>query len=122
MILLTCSAWKPSRCSNNRTYAAGGSCFQQVLLGLGLAKPRSCARPVRINFTAPFPKTGLAPRDGEPLRQWDTLANELRTHPGQVPDDDKIAFRQVQKARLPDLSRETWLDLFELWRDRYTGG
>jgi hypothetical protein len=51
--------------------------------------------------------------------EMDQIADELRTHGGHVPDDHQIAFRQLQKARLPHLTKEQWLDLFELWRLRY---
>jgi hypothetical protein len=36
-----------------------------------------------------------------------------------IPADDQIAFRQVQKARLPNLSKTEFLHLFDVWRDRY---
>jgi hypothetical protein len=51
--------------------------------------------------------------------EMDQIADELRTHGGHVPDDDQIAFRQLQKVRLPDLDKQEWLDLFEVWRLHY---
>ena len=33
--------------------------------------------------------------------------------------DLQTEFRQVQKARVPDLSNEEWLNLFGVWLDRY---
>jgi hypothetical protein len=34
----------------------------------------------------------------------DAIADELRTHDAHIPADDQIVFRQVQRARLPNLS------------------
>jgi hypothetical protein len=51
--------------------------------------------------------------------EMNNIADELRNNPRHILEDDQIAFRQLQKARLPHLTREQWLDLFELWRDYY---
>jgi hypothetical protein len=51
--------------------------------------------------------------------EMDQIADELRTHGGHVPDDDQIAFRQLQKVRLPGLDKQEWLDLFDVWRLQY---
>jgi hypothetical protein len=48
--------------------------------------------------------------------EMDTIADELRTHGGHCPDDDQIAFYQLVRVRRPDLTKEQWLDLFEVWR------
>ena len=34
-------------------------------------------------------------------------------------DELQVEFRQVQKKRMPWLSKEQFLDLFEIWRDGY---
>jgi hypothetical protein len=49
--------------------------------------------------------------------EMDAIADELRSDPRHIPGDDQIAFRQLQKARLPDLFQQQFLDLFALWRD-----
>src|SRR5262249_39789181 len=49
----------------------------------------------------------------------DAIADELRSNPLHIPGDDQIAFRQLQRVRLPDLSEQEWLDLFQLWREHY---
>jgi len=49
----------------------------------------------------------------------DAIADELRTHEAHIPDDDQVAWRQLQRARLPNLSRQEWLYLFALWCDHY---
>src|SRR5262249_7754089 len=51
--------------------------------------------------------------------EMDKVADELRANPQHIPDDDKIAFRDLQKRRRPDLSTAQFSDLFELWKDRY---
>src|SRR5262249_40056558 len=51
--------------------------------------------------------------------EMDAVADELRGDPRHTPDDDQLAFRQLQRARLPDLSEQEWLDLFDVWRDHY---
>jgi hypothetical protein len=53
------------------------------------------------------------------LTEMDTIADELRENPKHIADDDQIAFRQLQRLRLPDLSTQQFLDLFAVWRDRY---
>jgi|AmaraimetFIIA100_FD_contig_71_2521151_length_560_multi_3_in_0_out_0_2 hypothetical protein len=59
---------------------------------------------------SPAPTTDL-------FAEMDQIADELRRDPRHIPGDDQIAFRQVQRVRLPDLSREQWTDLFALWRE-----
>jgi hypothetical protein len=49
----------------------------------------------------------------------DQIADELREHPKHIPDDDQIAFRQLQRKRLPGLSQREWLELFVVWREHY---
>jgi hypothetical protein len=39
--------------------------------------------------------------------------------PRHITADDQIAFRQLQRLRLLNLSREQPTDLFQLWRDHY---
>jgi hypothetical protein len=34
-------------------------------------------------------------------------------------DDLQILFREIQKARRPELSKEEWLELFNVWLARY---
>jgi hypothetical protein len=53
------------------------------------------------------------------LTEMDTIADELRKNPKHIADDEQIAFRQLQRLRLPDLSTQQFLDLFAVWRDRY---
>jgi hypothetical protein len=47
------------------------------------------------------------------------IADELRSSPRHVEVDDQIAFCQLQRVRVPGLTKQQWLDLFELWRDHY---
>jgi hypothetical protein len=47
--------------------------------------------------------------------EMDEIAHALRTKPHQISDDDQIAFRQSQKRRHPDLTKEQWLALFAVW-------
>jgi hypothetical protein len=50
----------------------------------------------------------------------DVIADEIRTNPKYGPDDDQIAFRQLQHIRVATLNRGMeWLNLFGVWRDRY---
>jgi hypothetical protein len=51
--------------------------------------------------------------------EMDEIADELRENPEHVLGDDEIAFRQLQKFRCPDLSKQQFRDLFVEWRDRY---
>jgi hypothetical protein len=44
--------------------------------------------------------------------EMDAIADDLRTHPKHIADDDEIAFRQLQRLRLPDLSKEQFRDLY----------
>jgi hypothetical protein len=53
--------------------------------------------------------------------EMDTVAEELRRDPMFVAGDLQIAFRQLQKLRKPNLSREDWLWLFDLWCDHDRG-
>lgn len=41
--------------------------------------------------------------------EMDQIADELRVHPEHVDADDQIAFRQRQRVRFPQLSREEFL-------------
>ena len=34
--------------------------------------------------------------------------------------DLQIEFRAIQKARMPDLNKDEWLDLFATWHESYT--
>lgn len=52
------------------------------------------------------------------FNEMDVIADQLRGDPLHVPEDNKIAFRQLQKKRLPDLTREQSLEMFELWESR----
>jgi len=36
-------------------------------------------------------------------------------------DDLQLKLRRIVRARRPDLSRETWLELFEIWFERHLG-
>jgi hypothetical protein len=49
----------------------------------------------------------------------DSLADGCRSNSLHVPDDDQIAFRQLQKVRMPELSPQQSLDLYAVWRDHY---
>jgi hypothetical protein len=48
--------------------------------------------------------------------EMDRLADLLRSDPLHVPEDNQIAFRQLQKKRLPDLTKQQFLNLFDLWQ------
>ena len=48
--------------------------------------------------------------------EMDKIADILRGDPLHVPEDCQIAFRQLQKKRLPDLTKEQFLDLFARWQ------
>ena len=50
--------------------------------------------------------------------EMDRIADELRSDPMHLPEDNQIAFRQLQRERLPDLTKEQFLHMFELWRQR----
>ena len=48
--------------------------------------------------------------------ELDAIADVLREELGRACFDDlQIEFRRRQKARLPDLTREQWFDLFHEW-------
>jgi hypothetical protein len=47
------------------------------------------------------------------------IADEIRTNPLHIEGDDEIAFRDLQRRRRPDLSKQQFRDLFEEWRDQY---
>jgi hypothetical protein len=47
--------------------------------------------------------------------EMDEIADVLRTELHNMPDDDQIAFPQLQKRRHPDLTKEQWLALFAVW-------
>ena len=51
--------------------------------------------------------------------EMNEIADELRANPLHVPDDDLIAFRQLQRHRRPDLSVAQFRDLYAEWRDHY---
>jgi len=51
--------------------------------------------------------------------EMDEIADEIRTNPEHIEADDEIAFRDLQRVRRPDLSREEFRDLFDVWRDHY---
>jgi hypothetical protein len=51
----------------------------------------------------------------------DRIADELRTNPTHVDQDDQIAFRQLQKMLLPDFPREQFLYVYDLWCEHYAG-
>jgi hypothetical protein len=42
--------------------------------------------------------------------EMDAIAADLRGNPLHVPDDDQIAFRQLQRVRRPDLGKDEFLD------------
>jgi len=67
---------------------------------------------VRAKWCHHGPSTNL-------FAEMDAIADELRTHEAHIPDDDQVAWRQLQRARLPNLSRQEWLYLFALWCDHY---
>jgi len=68
------------------------------------------------------PVLNLAPEAMTNLfAEMDVVAEELRKHPMFVPDDLQIAFYQLQRTRLGNLSREDWLWLFGLWCDHDRG-
>lgn len=50
--------------------------------------------------------------------EMDRIADELRSDPMHLPEDNQIAFRQLQRERLPDLTKEQFLHMFELWQQR----
>jgi hypothetical protein len=56
------------------------------------------------------------------LDEMDAIAGELRANAKHNEADDAIAFRQLLRARRPDLDGDQYLDLFDLWRDRYRSG
>ena len=69
------------------------------------------------DFLGP-PVLNLAPKAVTHLfAEFDQIAEELRRDPMFVTGDLQIAFRQLQKLRLPNLSRDEWLWLFEIWYD-----
>ena len=51
--------------------------------------------------------------------EMDEIAGELRENPEHVLGDDEIAFRDLQRVRHPDLSKQQFRDLFAVWQDRY---
>jgi hypothetical protein len=51
--------------------------------------------------------------------EMDEIADEIRTNPEHIEADDEIAFRDLQRIRRPDLSKQQFRDLFAVWRDRY---
>jgi hypothetical protein len=51
--------------------------------------------------------------------EMDEIADELRTNPEHIAGDDEIAFRDLQRKRRPDLSKQEFRDLFAVWRDHY---
>jgi len=53
--------------------------------------------------------------------EMDQIATELRAQPMFVESDLQIAFRQLQRARLPKLSHEGFLYAFEIWREHDRG-
>jgi hypothetical protein len=53
--------------------------------------------------------------------EMDTIAAKLRAHPQFVQRDLQIAFYQLQRDRIGNLSREGWLYLFGVWRDHDRG-
>jgi hypothetical protein len=57
------------------------------------------------------PVLNLAPEATANLfDEMDPIADELSEHPEHIADDDQIAFRQVQKLPLPNLSTQQFLD------------
>ena len=66
------------------------------------------------------PMLDLAPQATTNLfDEMDQIADELRQNEHFIADDLQIAFRQLQKLRLPNLSVTEFHDLFDVWRDRY---
>ena len=53
--------------------------------------------------------------------EFDTVADELRAHALFVEQDLQIAFPQLCRLRGLDLSKQDWLWLFDVWRDRDGG-
>src|SRR5262245_14870283 len=72
---------------------------------------RQFSHPVLVDLPAQ-PRVDL-------FTEMDEVADELRAHPLFIVSDLQIAFRQLQRLRLPGLSEQEWLDLFALWREHY---
>jgi hypothetical protein len=54
--------------------------------------------------------------------QMDFVADEIRkNNPQHVHDDDKIAFRQLQKMLWPEMSHEDFCETYCLWCEHYAG-
>jgi hypothetical protein len=55
--------------------------------------------------------------------EMDAIADALResdpTLRESLCDELQLEFRQLQRRRMPDLSKDEFLDLFHVWRDRY---
>jgi len=80
---------------------------------------------MRRDHYGPFDNPVLAPLPDEPpadlFTEFDEIATELRAHPKFIESDLQIAFRQLQRVRLPNLSRESFLYAFEIWCDHDRG-
>jgi hypothetical protein len=55
--------------------------------------------------------------------EMDTIADAVRRNNPDIreglSDELQLEFRQGQRRRMPELSREHWLELFAVWRDAY---
>ena len=55
------------------------------------------------------------------FNEMDEIAAKLRPHPKFVEGDLQIAFYQLQRQRIGNLSKDEWLWLFGLWCDHDRG-
>src|SRR5262249_29713755 len=67
------------------------------------------------------PVLNLAPKVTHLFAEFDQIASEVRSHPTFVEGDLQIAFYQLQRDRIGNLSRENWLWLFAVWCDHDRG-
>ncbi|MCP3462532.1 hypothetical protein [Bradyrhizobium sp. CCGUVB23] len=53
------------------------------------------------------------------IAEMDQAADAMRESGAHVRRHDlQLVFREIQQAHMPHLSREQWLELFELWLER----
>src|SRR5262249_34377346 len=78
------------------------------LINVRAVRRRSCRRKSTPHLS-PEPAADLC-------AEMTRIADELRSSPRHVEVDDQIAFCQLQRVRVPGLTKQQWLDLFELWR------
>jgi hypothetical protein len=62
--------------------------------------------------------------DAPEIKAGEMLAEMKERGDNRVPckEDLQIEFRQIQKARAPELDTLEWLHLFGLWYDDYSAG